>query len=147
MKEYCIWGTTKPFKTKNDFFKAVRNQAFGKTEDNFCDIEYPHSYFSFAWSGGYLVINFYNTQTGRTECYHTRKKTLSYSYFTELLDGTIGYMLPSLYKYPTGPDKNGFWEIVWSIFKWVFQALFWLLGAILKGLWTLIKGIFSVIFG
>ena len=138
MTEYCIWGTTEPFKTNNSFFQEIRKQAFGKTDVRFCNIMYPSSYFYFTWSCGCLVLNFYNTQTNREKHIELGKKTLPYSTFTKLLQNEIRYYLPSLCEYPTPPQKT-FWQVLWSIIKWIFDALFWLLGSILKGVWAIIK--------
>lgn len=141
MTQYCIWGTTEPFKTLNDFFKAVRNQTFGKTEQFFYDRSFPHSYFYFTWRGGYLVLNFYNVKTNREAHFDTGKRTLSYSLFTNLLEGRVGYYLSNLNEYPE-PPRNTFWRVFWSIIKWILCALVWLVGAILKGLWSIIKWLF-----
>ena len=140
MTNYCTWGTTEPFKTLNDFFKAVRNQAFGKTEDFFYNNKYPLSYFYFTWLNGYLVLNFYNTKTNLDKRIYLQTKTLSYSLFTKLLDGDIRQYLPALYEYPQPPqkEKTTFLQVLWLIIKWIFVATFWLLKGILKVLWFII---------
>ena len=139
MTEYCIWGTTEPFKTKNAFHAAVRSQAFGKNEHNsFYSRKYPSSYFNFSWSGGYLVLNFYNVRTNREAHVNTWKKNLSYSLFTELLESKIRYYISSLNEVPQS-QKITFWQVLWSIIKWIIEALFWLLGSIFKGLWSILK--------
>lgn len=135
MTTYCIWGTTHPFQSLNDFFKAVRNQAFGKSEHFFYDRNLPDSYFYFTWRDGYLVLNFYNIKTNREAHFDTGKKTLSYSLFTNLLEWRIGYYLSDLNEYPKPTRKS----LLWSILKWVLVAPFKLLWAVLKGLWSIIK--------
>ncbi len=132
MTEYRIFGTTELFETNHDFFKEVRNQAFGKREISFCNEKYPSSYFNFTWSGGYLVLNFYNEKTHREAHIETQKKTLSYSLFTELLERTILYYLSIVH-------EKTFCQWLWLIIKWFFRTLSRLLGAILKGLWSLTK--------
>lgn len=140
MTEYCIWGTTEPFKTKNAFHTAARNQAFGKNEDNyFYSRNYPFSYFNFSWSGGYLVLNFYNVKTNREAHINTWKKTLSYSLFTELLENKIGYYLSSLNEIPQPQKKITFWKVLWTIIKWSVYIPVWLLWSILKGLWSILR--------
>ena len=138
MTTYCIWGKTEPFNSLNDFFKAVRNQAFGKSEQFFYDRNLPHSYFYFTWRDGYLVLNFYNVKTNREAHYNTEKKTLSYSLFTNLLEWRVGYYLSNLYECPK-PTRKSFWQVFWSIIKWVLVAPFWVLWNILKGLWAILK--------
>lgn len=147
MTEYCIWGTTEPFKTTNAFHTAVRNQAFGKNENySFYSKHYPSSYFNFTWSGGYLVLNFYNVRTNREEHINTWKKNLSYSLFTELLESKIGYYLSSLNEFPESPKEETFMQVVWEVVKWIFGAFFWLLGALLKCVWAIIKWFFKSLF-
>lgn len=136
MTQYCIWGTTKPFQSLNDFFKAVRNQAFGKSEHSFYDSNLPDSYFNFTWNGGYLVLNFYNVKTNREAHFDTGKKTLSYSLFTNLLEWRIGHYLSELNEYPEPPKETPWF---WSLIKWVLVAPFWLLWHILKGVWAILK--------
>lgn len=139
MTEYCIWGSTEPFKTKNEFHTAVRNQAFGKNEySSFYCRNYPSSYFNFSWSGGYLVLNFYNVKTNREAHINTGKKNLSYSLFTELLESKIGYYLSSLNEIPQPPKKNTFWKVLWTIIKWSVYIPIWLLWNILKVLWSIL---------
>ncbi|MBQ8069691.1 MAG: hypothetical protein IJ202_02435 [Bacteroidales bacterium] len=147
MTEYCIWGTNEPFKTTNAFHTAVRNQAFGKSENNsFYSRNYPSSYFNFSWSGGYLVLNFYNVRTNREEHINTWKKNLSYSLFTELLESKIGYYLSSLNEFPEPPKEETSMSVLWEIVKWIFGALFWVLGMILKCAWAIITLPFKILF-
>ena len=150
MTNYCILGTTKPFNTENDFFKALKDQIKGKTTYFFYNLNYPSSYFKFSWSKGYLVIDFYNTKTNREEHLHIGRKDFSYSTFAELMEEKIPYNLSILNKPPQPqpqPTRKTFLQILWIVIKWIFGALGWLLWSIIKVLWFIIKLPFVLLSG
>ena len=116
MTSYSVLGINNTFQTDNDFYKAIRNQAFGKTEVSFYNIHYPLSYFYFSWSDGYLFINFHNTLTNRSQYICLNKKNLSYSLFTELKQSILEYYLITLYCFPFPPRKT-FWQKVRDLIR------------------------------
>ena len=148
MTKYCILGQAEPFKTNNDFYHALKDQIVEKNDNSFYNADYPLSHFNFSWSNGYLVLNIYNSKTNREEHIALKRKTFQYCNFSSILEKELPYYLPELYNYPEypEPERTTFWQVLWTIVKWIFGATFWLLGAILKCIWSIIKWFFKSLF-
>ena len=146
MTKYCILGQAEPFKTNNDFYHALKDQIVEKNDNSFYNADYPLSHFNFSWSNGYLVLNIYNSKTNREEHIALKRKTFQYCNFSCILQNELPFYLPELYNSPE-PERTTFWQVLWTIVKWIFGATFWLLGAILKCIWSIIKWFFKALFG
>lgn len=145
MTKYCILGQAEPFKTNNAFYHALKDQIVEKNDNSFYNTDYPLSYFNFSWSNEYMVLNIYNSQTNREKHIALNRKTFQYCNFSSILENELPYYLPELYNYPE-PERTTFWQVLWSIIKWIFRASFWLLGALLKCVWAIIKWFFKSLF-
>lgn len=142
MTKYCILGQDEPLKTNNDFYRLLKDQIVEKNDYSFYNTDYPLSYFNITWSNEYLVLNIYNSKTNREEHISLNRKTFQYCNFSRILEKELPYYLPELYKYPN-PERTTFWQVLWTIVKWIFRTTFRLLREILKCLWAIIKCFFS----
>ena len=141
MTKYCILGQAEPFKTNNDFYKALKDQIVEKNDYSFYNADYPLSHFNFSWSNGYLVLNIYNTKTNREEHIALNRKTFQYCNFSSILENELSFYLPELYNYPEypEPERTTIWKVLWTIIKWSVYIPFWLLWNVLKVLWSILK--------